>query len=127
VAAPKVLSVGQCAADHFALAGLLRNQFGADVVAVGGAPPLDDGIGKRFNLILVNRIFDRGGSGLKFIARLKADKSSAGVPVMLVSDLASAQAEAVAMGALPGFGKAALRNPETLERLAVALANDQAH
>jgi len=39
------------------------------------------------------------------------------VPVMLVSNFADAQAQAVESGALPGFGKAALNAPETLARL----------
>ena len=37
------------------------------------------------------------------------------VPVMLVSDLPEAQDAAVALGALRGFGKAQLHEPETLE------------
>jgi hypothetical protein len=38
-------------------------------------------------------------------------------PVMLVSNYPEYQEKAVAMGALPGFGKAALREPETLAML----------
>ena len=41
--------------------------------------------------------------------------------MMLVSDKPDAQAEAVAKGALPGFGKAGLRHPETAQRIRAAL------
>ena len=40
---------------------------------------------------------------------------------MLVSDLPEAQNQAVALGALPGFGKSALSLPQTLDRLRAAL------
>ncbi len=40
---------------------------------------------------------------------------------MLVSNYEDAQQDAVARGALPGFGKAALRQPETRNRLAAIL------
>jgi hypothetical protein len=40
---------------------------------------------------------------------------------MLVSNYADAQRDAVGRGALPGFGKSALRQPETLSRLAEVL------
>ena len=43
------------------------------------------------------------------------------VPVMLVSNYEDAQREAVAKGALPGFGKAALGQPHTLARLRAVL------
>jgi DNA-binding NtrC family response regulator len=61
---------------------------------------------KKYDLVLVNRVFDAGGEGLKFIEALK--KSGNGVPVMLVSDYADAQAAAVAQGAVMGFGKSGL-------------------
>jgi hypothetical protein len=72
---------------------------------------------------LVNRRLAHGGAGLDFIDRLKADESLCGVSVMLVSDRADAQKEAVGRGALPGFGKAALNAPLTAERLGAVLQN----
>ncbi len=60
----------------------------------------------RFDLVLVNRICDADGApGVELIRALKSNPTTADVPVMLVSDHASAQDEAVGMGALPGFGK----------------------
>ncbi len=44
---------------------------------------------------------------------------------MLVSNHEDAQAEAVAAGALPGFGKASLGQPGMIERVAAALKAGQ--
>lgn len=122
MAGKKVLSVGQCGVDHPAIARTIRDRFGADVVPADSAEEafaeLQSG---DYDLVLANRVFDMGGSGLEFIARLKADDALRDVPVMLVSNYPDAQAEATALGALPGFGKAALREPDTLRRLADVL------
>src|SRR5436309_7219217 len=119
----RVLSLGQCGADHGSISGVLRDQFRAEVTA---ARTLEDALAKLrqggFDLVLVNRVLDYDGrSGFDFIDRMKRDEQLRGVPVMLVSNFEDAQEEAVARGALPGFGKAALRQPETLERLGAAL------
>jgi two-component system, chemotaxis family, chemotaxis protein CheY len=123
MSAYKVLSVGQCGVDHPAIRRLLHSKFDAAVTPMDSA---EDALAElrrqRYDLVLANRVFDLGGSGLDFISALKASESSSGVPVMLVSDLAAAQQQAVALGALPGFGKTALHQPETAERLAAALA-----
>jgi two-component system chemotaxis response regulator CheY len=122
MATKKVLSVGQCGADHPAIARVIREQFDADVVPADSA---DEAFAELrsgdYDLVLANRVFDLGGSGLEFIAQLKADDAIKDVPVMLVSNYPDAQAEAAARGALPGFGKAALRDPDTLRKLSAAL------
>ncbi len=119
----KVLSLGQCGADHASISGLLHRQFGAEVVA---AHTYEDALTKLrqggFALVLVNRVLDHDGRpGTDFIGTLRADPEFASVPVMLVSNYEDAQQEAVARGALPGFGKSALREPETLSRLSEVL------
>ena len=122
--AKKVLSVGQCGADHGSLTRVLKTQFDAEVVS---ADTFDEALGELkgggYDLVLVNRVFDYDrSSGLDFIGILRDDPSLAQVPVMLVSNYDDAQAQAVAKGALPGFGKAALNHPRTLDRLRAALA-----
>jgi len=118
----RVLSVGQCGADHPGIQWLLRSKFDAEVVPADSAEgALAELRRQRYDLVLANRIFDEGGSGLDFISALKSDDTLSRIPVMLVSDLPAAQQQAVALGALPGFGKAALHRPETAERLAAAL------
>jgi len=56
--------------------------------------------------------------GLEIVRRLKADPQWAAVPVMLVSNYPEYQQQAIAAGAEPGFGKAELTSPATLEKLA---------
>src|SRR4051812_1212009 len=100
----KVLSLGQCAADNYALTELLGRHFSAEVVAVDTPTQALARLGAdRFHLVLVNRILDLDhSSGLAFISSLKRDEALAQVPVMLVSNYADAQRQAVARGALPG-------------------------
>lgn len=111
---PLVLDVGQCDMDHHAIRALLE-QLGVEVCrgrSQGEARALITA--NAFDLVLLNRIFDETGEeGIAFIKEVRA----AGMPVMLVSNYPDAQAEAVRLGALKGFGKARLREPETAELL----------
>jgi len=122
-AAPSVLSVGNCAFDHQNISRLLVEQFEADVHAVATADlalqALRDG---RFDLILVNRLFDADGvSGLDFIKRLQNHDETRGTAVMLLSNYPEAQEAAIALGARPGFGKGSLESQQTRENLAAVL------
>ena len=115
----RVLSVGQCLADHGGISRLLRGSFAAEVVPAASAL---EALGRlrqeAFALVLVNRVFDATGEGgLDFIRRLKGDRQLAGVPAMLVSNFPEAQEEAAAAGAVPGFGKSALHEHQTLDTL----------
>jgi CheY-like chemotaxis protein len=125
--ARRVLSVGQCAADHGSISWTLQRAFDAEVVP---AASTDEALLKLrqgpYDLVLVNRVFDRDGSpGLDLIAALKADEAVRQVPVMLVSNYEDAQAQAVQAGAVPGFGKSALGQPQMLERVSAFLATKQ--
>jgi len=117
--AKRVLSIGQCAADHMAITWTLRGSFDAEVV---GADDLEEARSQLqdgpFDLVLVNRVLDAdGGSGLEVIRQLKAGEETRALPVMLVSNYEDAQQQAVTAGAVPGFGKAALRQPQVIGRL----------
>jgi CheY-like chemotaxis protein len=124
----RVLSVGQCMADNGSLTRLLRGTFAADVVPLDTSrEALERLKGGRFDLVLVNRVFDANGeAGLDLIRAVKADEALRDVPVMLVSNYPEAQAEAVAAGALPGFGKAALHRPDTADLLRPFLREPEA-
>jgi CheY-like chemotaxis protein len=117
MAANRVLSVGQCAADHYGISLTFRQAFGAEVEqAATQTKALQLLRQERFALVLVNRVFDADGdSGMDLIRQVKADESLRAVPVLLVSNYADAQREAVEAGAEPGFGKADLGRPEMLE------------
>jgi two-component system chemotaxis response regulator CheY len=98
-------------------------QFEAEVVPVSthdeAIEALESG---RFSLVLVNRINDEDGSpGLDLIRFIRSNPSTSTAQVMLVSNHAEAQAEAVTLGALPGFGKDELGGAKPPPRLAEAL------
>ncbi len=120
----RVLSVGNCAFDNGNIARFVQEQFGAEVVAAAG---LDEAVqqlrSSSFDLVLVNRILDAdGSSGHEVIRRIKSEPDLQAVPVMLISNFADAQDQAVALGAVRGFGKSALNCPETAELLRPFLA-----
>jgi CheY-like chemotaxis protein len=115
----RILSVGQCAADHGSIARAVVRHFDAQVVPVDTS---DEALNRlrdeAFDLVLVNRVFDADGdSGVKLVQQIKAEEPIRQVPVMLVSNYDDAQREAVQAGAVHGFGKAALGDPQTIDRL----------
>lgn len=119
----RVLSIGQCAADTYGLTTFLRGHFGAELLPVGTAKQALAALRQeKYDLVLINRLLDADGSqGMDILRRMKADPELARLPVMLVSNYAASQLEAKAAGALPGFGKSQLDEPQTLERLEAIL------
>ena len=116
-----VLSVGQCGYDDSRIGQLVRNAAGAFLERAASAEAAKAKLAaKKYELVLVNRMFDSGGEGLRLIEELKS--AGEDTPIMLVSDYADAQATAVANGAVAGFGKSALAAPETAERIKAAMA-----
>jgi len=115
----RVLSVGQCMADHGSISRTLQKAFGVEVV---GADSADEALEKLrrdpFALVLVNRLLDAdGSSGVDLIREIKADEELRPLPVMLVSNYQDAQEQAVQNGAERGFGKARLSAADTLSLL----------
>ena len=117
-----VISVGQCGYDNSRIRSLIRSidstveiketdshQETMEVLASFGEAAL----------VLVNRVFDMdGSSGMELISQLKSKESEfAGIPVMLVSNYEKSQAEAIANGAIPGFGKSELQSVETRRKI----------
>jgi DNA-binding response OmpR family regulator len=123
--AKQVLSVGQCLADSGSLKRTFLHSFGVEVVSADDAAEAISLLhGGDFALVLVNRVFDAdGSSGLDLIRSVRGDEALRSVPIMLVSNYPEAQAEAVAAGALPGFGKAVLGQASMLARVAKVLGN----
>lgn len=119
----KVLDVGQCDPDHATISRMLKREFSAQVDRAEGWPDANAKLKTdSYQLVLVNRKLDVDYSdGLDVIKAMKADEALRAVPVMLVSNYPEYQHEAVQQGALPGFGKAELSNPEALARIAAAL------
>jgi two-component system chemotaxis response regulator CheY len=117
-----VISVGQCGYDNSRIRSLIRSidstveiketdshQETMEILASLGEAAL----------VLVNRVFDMdGASGMEFISQLKSKESEfAAIPVMLVSNYEKSQAEAIANGAIPGFGKSELQSVETRRKI----------
>jgi CheY-like chemotaxis protein len=118
-----VLAVGNCDPDHAALRRLLVSHFDVEVTRVMFVEEALHALALRpYDLVLVNRrIFADNSDGAELIQRMKTQNSTAAIPVMLISNFADAQDAAVAAGAVPGFGKAALDRPETVARLSAWL------
>ena len=114
-----VLDVGQCQMDHGALRRLIESEFAADVTQAHSAEQaLAELRSGQFDLVLINRKLDADYSdGLDIIKQIKADPDLSGVNVMLVTNYAEHQAQAIAAGAAPGFGKSELMDAATIERL----------
>lgn len=122
----RVLDVGQCQADHAAIRNLVTSAFGAEIeyaADIRGA--LRRLCEDSFDLVLVNRIIDATlEDGVELIKKMKESEFLCEVPVMLVSNFESAQAEASALGAVAGFGKAHLDDDQTRALLEQYLGTD---
>lgn len=125
--APRVLDVGNCGHDHGQISAMLKRHFGAEtVVAHTGGEALERLARERFDLVLVNRKLDHDYSdGIEIVKRLKTDPELSRIPVMLITNYAEHQEQAVAEGALPGFGKLELAAPTTRERLAAVFSQSE--
>lgn len=123
----RVLSAGQCMADHGRIADALGKAFQVEIVSAETIAETVALLRKgTFALVLLNRVFDLdGSSGMDCLKAIKAEPDLAAVPVMLVSNFADAQAQAEAAGAVPGFGKASLKEPDTLNRLKSYLGGNE--
>ena len=118
-----ILSVGNCSFDHGQLQQLISTVApDATLLAADTADAALAALDDKCQLVLVNRVFDRTGeSGLSLIERIAGEHPN--LPVMLISNYADAQQKAIAAGALPGFGKSQMRDPEVADNLRETLAN----
>ena len=103
----RIALIGHCGPDSSYLRMAVgRAQRDLQVVMVEDAQELEQVITEGVDLLLFNRLLDYGfeeTEGAAAIGRLRAKHPE--LKMMLVSNYADAQAEAVAAGALPGFGK----------------------
>jgi len=121
----RVLNVGQCSPDHASISQFLGEHF--DVTIDRAALPTDALEKLRsstFDVVLVNRKLDADYSdGIEIVKSIKADPDLASIPIMLISNFADAQAEAVQCGAEQGFGKSEFDSPDVVERLGKFLSD----
>jgi len=117
---PKImLDCGNCGPDYNSIRRMAKNHFAASVVQTHGVEDTLEMLRRRtVHLVTVNRKLDRDYSdGLEVIKRIKADPDVGNVPVMLVSNYEEYQQEAIAAGAVYGFGKLSIDDDSTRELL----------
>ena len=116
----KVLSVGNCSFDDYLIGRLVSANFDAELTPVSLPDEAIEMLrSDGYDLVLVNRRLAVDSSdGVDVVNRVKSDPQLADRPVMLLSNFDEAQEAAVKAGAEPGFGKAQLDRPETVEKLA---------
>jgi two-component system chemotaxis response regulator CheY len=119
----KVALVGHCGPDasylRSAVSGSVR---GASVLMIDEAARLEKALIDGVDLILMNRQLDWGfdtEEGVELIRQLRAKHPN--VKFMLISNYPESQQEAVAAGALPGFGKREIGSSRVSELLKSAL------
>jgi ActR/RegA family two-component response regulator len=120
----RVLDVGNCGPYHTSIRRMLTTNFGAEVIQTHG---LDDTLAALqknfFDLVLINRKLDNDYSdGTVILERIKTNPEYSDLSVMLITNYPEHQANAVALGALPGFGKLEIDTPETRAKLAKVLS-----
>jgi len=118
-----VLDVGNCGPDHSAISSMLRKHFDVDLLK---ADQLADALAalerQSVDLILINRKLDIDYSdGMDILRVIKQSEAFRDIPVMLITNYADHQQQAIANGAVLGFGKLELNAPETLHRLRAIL------
>ena len=120
----RVLSVGQCLPDQFALARFLQAHFAVQIDTAATAPDALDALRKHpADLVLINRKLDEDYTdGTEIIRVMQADPALVSIPVMLISNYPEYQDHAVALGAVYGFGKHDLGRSDVVERLQPYLA-----
>ena len=120
----KVLSIGNCDFDNGSLHNMLQGTFQAELKMVEDLSQAERLLRTQpFALVIVNRKLEVDGSeGLEVIRALKQQPEFADLPLMLLTNYPEYAAQAEAIGAVPGFGKATLNSPQARERLAKFLS-----
>jgi CheY-like chemotaxis protein len=124
-----VLDVGNCGPDHSAISAMLRKHFDVEILR---ADQLSDTLAtlqrQEVDLILINRKLDIDYSdGIEILQAVKRSDAYRDIPVMLITNYAEHQQQAIAAGAILGFGKLELNAPETLQRLEAVLKPSRAN
>jgi len=119
--APIVLLVGHCFPDAMMLQSSIKRLIpGVRFEKAHSIADMETHI-TGSALALVNRVLDGDfvdDDGISLIRRFAGN----GTPLMLISNFPESQAEAESAGAAPGFGKTALYEEETAERIRAAIA-----
>ena len=119
----RVVLIGHCGPDSSYLRmSVSRVDRNLKVVMADDAQELEQALADGADLLLFNRLLDYGfeeTEGVALIAKLHARYPN--VKMMLVSNYPDAQGEAIAAGALPGFGKRELGTERVTKLIREAL------
>lgn len=119
----RIALVGHCGPDSWMLKSVVERAFPVADVAMVNNTASAQAHAEKADLLLVNRKLDGDfdtGSGLDLI-RVLMPLPKRRAAIMLVSNYADAQAEAKALGAAPGFGKARAGTHEAAQRMRTAV------
>jgi two-component system chemotaxis response regulator CheY len=121
----KVALVGHCGADSSYLRlAVARAEPGVQIIGADDDAELKNVLDQGADLILFNRQLDFGFDETEGTALIeKLCRFYPKTRMMLVSNYPEAQAQAVAAGALPGFGKREIGSPRVTQLLKDALAD----
>lgn len=121
----KVYLVGHCSPDSSYLSLAVRSITPeCEISRVNDESTLSTALKDGADLLLINRQLDgdfAAFSGIDLIARCRQNHPN--VKFMLISNYADAQAQALAAGAVPGFGKSELSTRKAREAIASALGH----
>src|SRR5690348_7839116 len=120
----RVALIGHCGPDSSYLRmAVSRASRDIQVLAADDQSELSQLVDEGVDLLLFNRVLDYGFDDTEGVAVIeKLRTSHPDLRMMLVSNYPEAQAEAVAAGALPGFGKRDIGSPRVTQIIQEALA-----
>ena len=120
----RIALVGHCGPDSSYLRMAVSNAIkGAKVLMIDDDDDLQKAVTDGVDLLLLNRVLEFGFSadmGVDVIRQFRKDHPE--LKMMLVSNYAEAQKDAIDAGALPGFGKREIGTPKVTEMLKGALS-----
>jgi two-component system chemotaxis response regulator CheY len=119
----RIALIGHCGPDSSYLRmAVSRAVRDAQIVSADDSAELNQLLKDGVDLLLFNRVLDYGfdqTEGTEVIRQLRAEYPD--LRMMLVSNYVEAQVEAVAAGALPGFGKREIGSTKVTELLRGAM------
>ena len=120
----RIVLVGHCGPDGSYLRMTISRAIkGASILMADDEIHLKRLVVEGVDLLLLNRVLDYGFSvdlGVDLIKRLGQEHPN--LKMMLITNYPDAQAEAIRLGALPGFGKREMGSPAVTELLRNAVS-----
>ncbi len=123
--ATPVVLVGHCGPDAWMLKSMLGRAAPGHAIEMVNAAGELEAILDSAALLVVNRVLDGrfpSDSGVGLIESISG-RDGRKPPMILVSNLSDAQEQGEQAGAQPGFGKNALYDDESIERVRAAIAS----